>query len=88
MQLPTQFLVHRQTTMYNGDLIEAINHSRLEINSPIRYKTCYQKPVFAPVAKFDGTIRQFPLFLLVAFALSLNQAFKSEDTHRSHRDYY
>jgi len=26
MQLPTQFLVHRQTTMYNGDLFEAIEH--------------------------------------------------------------
>jgi hypothetical protein len=26
MQLPTQFLVQRQTTMYNGDLFEAIKH--------------------------------------------------------------
>jgi hypothetical protein len=30
MQLPTQFLVQRQTTMYNGDLFEAIKDPDIE----------------------------------------------------------
>jgi hypothetical protein len=71
MQLPTQFLVQRQTTMNSGDLFEAIKSPTVKIDSAMRYKTYSCKALF--VLNEKESRKQFSLCIVVVLLSLIEQ---------------